>query len=104
MLGNFFLIGTLYWVLTRFHLVEARSTVLTKFRFAAAFPFAIGSLVILFGHIRNALSGFVIGSIGIVVGEIYATKEPISFTVTLIGQLALWTMMTYIFFKLTAYA
>lgn len=104
MFGNFFLIGSLYWVLTRFHLVEAGSMVKTKFRFVAAFPFAIGSLLILFGHIRNALSGFVIGSVGIVVREIYATKEPISFTVTLIGQLALWTVMTYIFFKLTAYA
>lgn len=54
--------------------------------------------------IRNALSGFVMGSAGIVAREIHAAKEPITFTVTLIGQLALWTVMTYIFFTLTAYA
>lgn len=104
MFGNFFLVGMLYWVLTRFHLVEVKSTVLTILRFIAAFSLAIGSLMILFGHIRNALSGFIFGSVGIVAREIYATKEPITFTVTLIGQLAVWTVLTYIFFKLTAYA
>lgn len=104
MFGNFFLMGVLYWVLTRFHLVEARSTVLSICRFIAAFPLATGSLMIVFGHIRNALSGFIVGSVGIGAREIYAAKEPINFIVTLIGQLAGWTVMTYIFFKLTVYA
>jgi predicted RNA-binding Zn-ribbon protein involved in translation (DUF1610 family) len=104
MFGNFFLMGMLYWTLTRFHLVEVESMVLVLLRFLTAFPITIGSSLILFGHIRNALCGFVFGRGGIWLREIDATEEPITFTVTLMGQLAGWTGMTYVFFKLTTYA